>query len=537
MGERGRAQQLYDAYFANYPEHYNAAQMSYALASQAFKAEDWDTAIRFYTLLATQYPKSPHAVDALQFLAICNEKTGNAAEQEKWLREFANATKKVGARTTAQLNLALMQQKRGFAAFQAAAETNDVEAAEAMRKEAYRGVAGAIRDFRAVADTLAKALETDGKSLDPKDREQYLLRREQAIFLEATSWQRLTWPEAKVSAFRAQAVKAYEKYLEANPKGQYGPQALVKIGTIYTAEKNMEKSQEAFARLQRDFPNSDEAKNSVPRLAKTLIEMGLNAEGVAEYKKMLETTGGKYTAGQFLMAGDALLEAKSWLVAGDAYAKVAELAGSLTNAASYLAPALIGQAKAAYGAQNFAEARQKLDDFIEKYGKSALVIDAYEMLVQVASEEGGREKDDTLRMNAFNTAVRALKKLRAYRKTQLEQDELDIRSGEVLLRKIQAESAMPGKEEAAKETRGRAIVTFQAYLMAHDPTDEHPAKDMSAKQLENLERCYAYLLPLMAAHGSEKADILAYGEKYRQLFPNGKHKQDVETVLKPLEEK
>ena len=39
----------------------------------------------------------------------------------------------------------------------------------------------------------------------------------------------------------------------------------------------------------------------------------------------------------------------------------------------------------------------------------------------------------------------------------------------------------------------------------------------------------------MAAHGSDKAEILAYGEKYRQLFPNGKHRQDVETVLKPLE--
>ena len=534
LGNHGRAQQLYDAYFANYPAHYNAAQMSYTLATQAYTAEDWETAIRFYTQLATKYPKSPHAVDALQYLAVCNEKAGNVAEQERWLREFANATKKVSARTTAQLNLALMQQKRGFAAFQAAAETNDVEAAEAMRKDAYRAVAGAIRDFRAVADTLTKELDANGKSLDPKEREQYLLRREQAIFLEAASWQRLTWPEAKVPLFRAQAVKSYEKYLSLYPKGQYAPQALVKIGTIYTAEKNMEKSQEAFARLQRDFPNSDEAKNSVPRLAKTLIEMGLNAEGVAEYKKMLETQGGKYTAGQFLMAGDALLEAKSWVVAGDAYAKAAQLGASLSNAVSYLAPAQIGQAKAAYGAQNYAEARGKLDDFIEKYGKSALVIDAYEMLVEVASAEGSREKNDTLRMNAFNTAVRALKKLRAYRKTQLEQDELDIRSGEVLLRKIQAESAM-NLQEAMKETRGRAVVSFQAFLMAHEPTEEHPAKDMSAKQLENLERCYAYLLPLMAAHGSEKADILAYGEKYRQLFPNGKHKQDVESVLKPLE--
>ena len=92
-------------------------------------------------------------------------------------------------------------------------------------------------------------------------------------------------------------------------------------------------------------------------------------------------------------------------------------------------------------------------------------------------------------------------------------------------------------QEAVKETRGRAVVSFQAFLMAHEPTEEHPAKDMSPAQLENLESCYSYLLPLMAAHGAEKADILAYGEKYRQLFPNGKHKLAVETVLNPLEGK
>ena len=191
MGERGRAQKLYDAFFESYPEHYNAAQMSYALAAQAYKAEDWNTAIRFYAQLATKYPKSVHAVDALQYLAVCNEKLGNTAEQEKWLRAFAAATPKIGARTTAHLNLALMQQKRGFAAFQAAAETNDVEAATAMRKDAYRAVAGAIRDFRAVADALTKELDANGKTLDAKVREQYLLRREQAIFLEGASWQRL----------------------------------------------------------------------------------------------------------------------------------------------------------------------------------------------------------------------------------------------------------------------------------------------------------------------------------------------------------
>ena len=173
------------------------------------------------------------------------------------------------------------------------------------------------------------------------------------------------------------------------------------------------------------------------------------------------------------------------------------------------------------------------------------MITAYEMLVEVTAIEGSRQKDDTTRMNSFNTAVRALKKLRNLRTgnrppdqlseaERLEMDELDLRSGEVLLRKLQAESAM-NLADAAKETRGRAIVAFQAFLMAHEPTDEHPFEKMSGAQRDHLERCFAHLLPLMAAHGSDKADILDYGGKYRKLFPNGKHKQDVETVLKPLE--
>lgn len=569
MGERGRAQKLYDAYFANYPDHYNAAQMANSLATRAYNDEDWATAIHFYELLATCYPKSPHVVGAMQLLSLCYGKVGNSAKQEEWLRKFAAATPKADSRSAALLNLAIMQQQRAFDGFEAVAETNDVEAAKALHSTAMKAVMGAMRDFNAVQKDVTKTLASpDAKSFDAKTRDQYLLRREQAIYLLGNCLQRAPVKDQNtLSRFRKLAVSTFENYLKLYPKGQYAPQILVKIGTIYTAEKNMEKSQEAFSRLQRDFPESDEAKNSVPRLAKTLIEMGLNSEGVAQYKQMLETPGGKYTAGQFLMAGDALLGAKSWMVAGDAYAKVVELATPLTNAASYLAPALLGQAKASYGAKNYADARQKLDDFIAKYGKTALVIEAYEMLVEVASEEGEREKDDALRMNAFNTAVRAIKRLRSFRenafnranaayeklkggkdaaatasarkemlKLQNMLDRLDLRSGEVQVRKMNAEAAM-NLTAAMEETRGKAIVTFQAFIMAHEPTESHPLKDMSAAQLENLEECYFYLLPLMAKHGSEKTDILNYGTKYRQLFPNGKHKQEVELILNPLEGK
>ena len=530
MGALARSQQLYDAYFDNYPTHYNAAQMAQTLGVRAYKAEDWETAIRYYGRIATQYTNSTAYAAALSSLAICSGKIGDNAAQEDWLRKFVAVAKKPLDRTSAQLRLALMQQKRGFAAFMDAAETNEAERVT-IQRSATVAVIKAIKDFKAVAASVTKLLED--KSLDKETREKFLVQREQALFLEGESWQRLQMPVGKMTlqSFRNLAVKAYEEYLKYYPKGQYAPVALVKIGTIWTAEQNMEKSQEAFARLQRDFPDSDEAKNSVPRLAKTLIEMGLRAEGVKQYKQMLETTGGKYTAGQFLAAGNALLEAKEWDVAQEAYAKSIELTKGQTNATSVVTLAQLGQAKAYVGSQSYAQAHEVLDRFIEKNGKSKLVIDAYEMMVDVASEEGRKEKNDDLRRKFFNQAVSSIKKLRGYKKTTAETDLLDLDSGDVLVRKMEAEEAMNLRDQA-KETCGLAAAAFQAFLMAHEPTDEHPAKDMTPAQLANLERCYSTVLPLMAKLGKEQSeDILRYGETYLQLFPEGKHKTAVQNAM------
>lgn len=544
LGERARADAVYDLFFSNYPTHYNAAQTALSLAGRAYKAEDWERAAHYYGLVGTVFTNSPHRASALQFRATCSAKLGDEAGEVVWLRRFANATTKVGERTTTQLRLALMQQKSGFAAFAAAAETNDAAAAEVVCRAAYGDVAGAIRDFRAVSDAITKELASN-KGLSAAEREKFLFRREQAMFLEGDSWQRLTWPKDKLSVFRKQAVKAYERYLAAYPKGTYGAVALVKIGTIHTAEKEMDAAQKAFARLQESFPESDEAKNSVPRLARTLIEMGLREEGVAQYRQMLETKGGKYTAGQFLLAGDALLEAKGWDVAHDAYARAVELAGAMTNAAaraSLTARAALGQAKVSEGQKQYAVARQRLEDFIEKHAKSTLVVDAYEMLVEVASIEGSTERDDDVRLRLFNSAVGAIKKLRGLCRNpqsaegRLELDVLALRSGDVLVRKMEAEEAMNLKEQA-EETCRKAIVTFQAFLMAHEPTAENPVDKMSPQQLANLERCYATVLPLMAKVGGEQAEkVREYGKAYleyadKRIFRNEKYRVAVQNAV------
>ncbi len=529
-GSLARAQELNDMYFEYYPDHYNAAQMALSLANQGYKAEDWDTAIHYYKLITTAYTNSANYARALQMLSACYGKADMKLEQEAALREFVGVAKLPTEKITARFNLAIMQQKRGFAGFEAASETNDVAVVEELNKAAYAGVAGSIRDFRAVVKEITTELGKTGE-YNAKEKQTFSRQREQALLLEGDSWQRLPYPTNKVSAFRAQAVKAFEKYLEFYPKGEYAPQILVKIGTIHTAEKDMDKSQAAFARLQQNFPTSDEAKNSVPRLARTLIEMGLKNEGVAQYKQMIETPGGKYTAGQFIAAGDALLSAKGWDVAEEAYTKAMNLAKGTEHEKTIAARALLGQAKAFFGAKRYPEAHQKLDQFIEKYGKSSLVIEAYEMLIRVASEEGRTEKNDELRMTYFNQAVGALKKVRQYKKSQADQDLLDLRSGDVLVRKMEAEDAMDLKDQA-KETCGRAVVTFQAFVMAHEPTAEHPAKDMTGQQLANLERCYATVLPLMARLGKDQKEmILKYGETYMELFPNGKNKTAVQNAI------
>lgn len=518
-GMRTREQELYDAYFANYPDHVNVAQTAYLLANKAYKDEDWTKAIEYFELFAKKNPNSSNIANVCYLLSVCNEKLGDVAKQEEWLRKYIKNEKRIGARIQMQLKLADMQQRRGFDAFDAAKALEDAAAKDAKNREAFKGVRGAIYDFRAIGVALTNELKTAGTTLDAKERDRYGLLSEQAFFLEAICWQRMAWPENKISAFRTQAVKAFEKYLATFPTGKYASQSLVRIGTVYTAEKKMEKAQEALTRLQREFPESDEAKNSVPRLAKSLIEMGMKREGAVMYRKMLEAENGKYTAGQFLQAGDALLDAQLWQDAGDAYAKSAELASALTNSAAYLPPTLIGQARAAKGARNFAESRQKLDEFLEKYSKYSLATNAYDMLVDVALEMGRTEKDGTARAHAFGTAFNALKKLRPYRETpmtlfatgmlaqveakyakgaageekaddlwtaharmrslQNEVDDLDMRRIDVFLAKLKADEQYG--PDTAENTRRNVIGVLTSFLAAHDPFDFEGEDDKARK--------------------------------------------------------
>lgn len=533
MGDAERAQALYDMYFTAYPTHYNAAQMAMNIAGQAFKAENYEKSIKYYTLIANSYSNSVNHATALNMLSVCYNKLGDEANEIEWLRAYAAEAKRPLDRITTQLRLAQKQKDRGFALFEAAETNADQTASAEMKNAAARSVLMAVRDFKAATATATQLI--DDKYTPKADRPKYAAHRETALMLEGESLSRLAWPADKLSTFRKLAVKTYEQYLSLYPKGKYAPQVFVKIGTIWTAEKNGEEAKKAFARLKESFPDSDEAKNSTPRLAKTLIEMGLKSEGVEQYSEMLRTSG-NYKPVQFLEAGEALLSAKSFDTARQAYDKAIELAkaGDVPQT-NVIARAIVGQASSYFKENRYAEAHEALDKFIgnEMFMRSSLIVDANFMLIEVASEEGRREKDDAMRVKYFNAAVAAVKKVRGYRKDPDQLRELDLMSGDVLVRRMEAEEAMgPEKAEKAKETCGLAAASFVAYLMANEPSAEHPFEKMSPTQQNLLERCYGTALPLLAKLGKAQAEhVIAYGETYLKYFPEGKHKTAVQNAI------
>ena len=51
---------------------------------------------------------------------------------------------------------------------------------------------------------------------------------------------------------------------------------------------------------------------------------------------------------------------------------------------------------------------------------------------------------------------------------------------------------------------------------------------MSAGELDNLERAYAAMVPLFSKLGASQADrVMAFGQEYLDLFPNGKARTQI----------
>ncbi|MCL2104592.1 MAG: hypothetical protein FWH21_06025, partial [Kiritimatiellaeota bacterium] len=364
---------------------------------------------------------------------------------------------------------------------------------------------------------VLKCLETpNAYQANDKEKQDNVKLKEMAMFMRAVCLAQRQFPPDKVSEFRKAAVETYEEYVKLYPKGEFVPRALLQIGTLCTVLKDVNAAQAAFEKLRKNHKDSDEAKNSVPMLADSLIKMGLRAEGVDMYRKMF-LEGGAYTEGQFMAAARALEEEGEDALALQAYDK----AMALTKEQGMTAAAKLGRARVLATQKNYADARALLTTFVKEYAKLSVMVDGHYLLVDVASKEGMLEQNPGTRTDLFNMAVESLRIIRRYLTTPEQQKEIDLKIGEMLMRKMEAEKKF-GTEERVTESRGLAIVALNNII---DSTDL-----VNPKLAAVVEKAYYYTLPMMLEHKAF-AHVTESCETYLRTFPAGRYRTEVQNWL------
>jgi TolA-binding protein len=505
----------YTLFFRDYPTHYAAGQLIMSDAEREFAAKNYAAASKRYQDITTIYTNSVYFYSALSRLAQIEKEEGRNMNEiealERYVAKLTEQSKPSSELISGKFRLADAQREYASSVAKNAFTNAAPEAVAANQAEVAKWLARSIASLSDITKRLTESPAAYYLNAEEKKRNEMI--KEASSFTRAICLTQIQQPAEKLTDLRKAAIKAFEAYVKDYPQGKYAPRAQLQIGTLYTILLDVPNAQTAFEKLSRDYSSSDEAKNSIPMLAASLIEMGLRGEGVAKYRQMFAASG-KYTDAQFLAAGKALEDAREFDLALQSYEK----AMTLTKDKTVTALAKLGKARTLVGQKRLSDAYKLLDEFTKEYAKLHIVVDANMLLIEVASEMGKAEKNNDERKRLFNSAIAALSMVKGYTKDPAELKELDLKAGEILVRKMQAEKAL-GLKEMAVETRGHAIVAFTGIVVSIDPNNVALANV--------LEKAYYNALPLMVEHKLYE-DVISDGEKYLTQFPTGKYRTDVQ---------
>lgn len=396
----------------------------------------------------------------------------------------------------------------------------------------YKKLAEELSKKENIYASTAKETETN---------EQFL---ENALYLQGVCMQRLpsVGNEARDKAIKAMAGKFFQNYLARYPKGRNAPAALLQIGTLQAAQGDIEASRATLDRLTRDFPESDEAKNSIPLLADSLFQMGMRGEAINTYKRMF-AAGGTYTPGQYMDAGTKLLdagEAKLAVEACDAVLKA-------KNAAAWQPQAMLLRTRALLADKQPEAAYKQIIEMLDKYGKTRAALDANLALIEVAGEQVLREKTFSGRNELLRKTQEAVTFITSRSRAQAESENpaerkayaalivrLRLSVAEVAEKMYQMEAE--SKSENARGVLGDAINAYRTAITsvgASDPTDPAFSENVQKAYLGSLRLTQAFAASETdpAAKKAVLQDIIAIGEEYLGKFPNGTYRTDVTNAV------
>jgi tetratricopeptide (TPR) repeat protein len=503
-----RMQEAYDIFFTYFKKHPRTASELFRFAQDAFRSDDLGKAFEYYEQIVADHADKPVYFDALSQMAFVHSKQDRPADEIKTLKllieklkatenpghavinamfRFGNALKALGPKYLPHA-IAKYTELEKMLEDETARQAYQNSADEA---ESNARILQASMFYRAMAECMRKTVPPNVKEYFKK---KYKRDVPDALILK--------------TYYKAGAIKTLVSLVDKFPKSDFAPPALSQVGTLYTILGKPDEARKALQRLQKDYPETPEAANSVFMIGLNLLELDMEREAIAYFKEMFSGSG-KYGAGQILTAGKALYEAKQYPIAIEAFNRIIKS----EKQRLYVEPASVRKAQSLLALKQYKEASEIFRTLLADYPSSGYTIEiclgASQAYANVASELA----DSDARRALFDEGVVAMKRARKFAKETAKKTELDVGVARIFERKSAAEIQF-GDAAKAEQYRNDAVAAYQAVIMFRNPDEEGVGP--------HIEDAYLYCLPLMLDM-ERWDDALQDADRYVKDFPKGKH--------------
>jgi len=480
---------VHEVFFRFFGEHPRTPGLLVKFGDDQMSASNYFGALNYFMRIETNYPGSEFVINAIERQAACYSRMDDRTNEMVTLE---------------QKYIPLLQAKErpGHALIAA-----KYRLAGAFRK--MGNVTKAYVQYKDIEDRLTEKPEQYQTSEQDAEANRNVL--EASLYYKALGFTKMKPPEGKDENFlRILAVQSFLKLVERFPKSTFAPAALSQVGTLYTV---MEKAQEAegtLKRLQKEYPDSPEAKNSYFMLGMNLLKLGLRTRAIQVFKEMFAGSSGRYTAVQILTAGQLLLDEGEAEIALEAFERVL---ASGENQRAVVEPAMLGKGRAQVALKRWEDAIKTLEDLLLKFPRSGHTVEASRLLSVAYSEAAKLEPRQDERVEKFNRGVDCIHNAKRFEKTPGGRALLDLEAARLLARKVEAE-VQHGTPERAATFRGEAVAAYQSLMMFGDPSSVEVRPHME----DAFNECIPLLLEMKVFQ-----DALEDCSKYMNLFPQGRY--------------
>ncbi len=381
-------QKSYNYYIRFFPEHKRAAGVLYQFGETKVKEKNYDQAIDYFSLIATNalYMKSAVYFPALSRLAYCYS----------MMNDYSNAVQVLSS-TIAALPPG----------------PDELETRYRLG-DTYRRmdrIVPAINEF-VMCINAVNGTNKAAYAKTAEDAAKVKSIMESVYFWKAYGYALLNkgFPPEKLKDFQQKAIDDFTKFVADYPKSTLSPTALSRLGSLLYANGKSDDANRVFDRLVKEYPDAPESKDVIFVQGMSLIELKKMDKAIEVFGKMLAADK-KFTASQFLRVGNIMFEAGEYPTAIKFFEKAKALGtkGQAVDRGVW-EPAVFGIARSYYTQGNSAEAAKAIEELFAKYQKTPLFAEANFILSKSYADMGSKENDKVKKEQMFIKANASIAK-------------------------------------------------------------------------------------------------------------------------------